>query len=187
MRLPVALPVNSPEKHVKKELVWIYMPTRIFVGYVYHLHRQRLLDVLNGVSVGGLHTNGELLPVSEVVLDYPGGKEVAMGFALVNKANILFVRKAEHDLTRQSSKANGHKLYPVVDKIPVAVKLHMPCYPLIGQMHCAKGQWPSDLLNMRERFLALTNVEILPATGTSESGISFLAVNKEQIIYVEQG
>lgn len=187
MRLPVALPVNSPEKHVKKELVWIYTPTCIFVGYVYHLHRQRLLDILNGVSVGGLHTNEELLPVSEVVLDYPGGKEVAMRFALVNKANILFVREAEHDLTRQSSKENSHKLYPVVDKIPVTAKLHMPSYTLIGQMHCAKGQWPSDLLNMGERFLALTNVEMLSATGTSESGISFLAINKEQIIYVEQG
>ncbi|GAI34653.1 unnamed protein product, partial [marine sediment metagenome] len=35
--------------------------------------------------------------------------------------------------------------------------------------------------------LALTNVEMLSATGTSESGISFLAINKEQIIYVEQG
>jgi len=187
LKLPVALPVNSPEKHVKKELVWIYTPTYIFIGYVYHLHRQRLLDVLNGVSVGGLHTNEELLPVSEVVLDYPSEKEVAMRFALINKANILFVREAEHDLTRQSSKASDHKLYPLVDKIPVAAKLHMPDYTLIGQMHCAKGQWPSDLLNTGERFLALTNVEILPATGTSESGISFLAVNKEQIIYVEQG
>ena len=64
-------------------------------------------------------------------------------------------------------------------------KKELPCYTLTGQMHCAKGQRLLDLLNMGERFLALTNVEILAAEGTSELGISFLAVNKEQIIYLE--
>jgi len=59
----------------------------------------------------------------------------------------------------------------------------MPLYTLTGQMHCSERRRVVDvLLNSELRFLALTNVEICPVAGKSESGISFLAVNKGQIL-----
>ncbi len=36
--------------------------------------------------------------------------------------------------------------------------------------------------NSELRFFALTNVDICPLAGKSESGVSFLAVNKGQIL-----
>jgi hypothetical protein len=79
-----------------------------------------------------------------------------------------------------------HRLYPFVSKSPLSVRLYMPFYTLTGQMHCFEGQPLSDLLNTGERFLALTNVQIVPSGGSSES-VSFVAVNKEQIISLEEG
>jgi len=43
------------------------------------------------------------------------------------------------------------------------------------------------MLNSEMRFLPLTNVAIYPAEGETESGVSFVAVNKEQIISLEEG
>jgi len=42
------------------------------------------------------------------------------------------------------------------------------------------------LLNSEQRFIALTNVEISPSAGKSESGVSFVAINKEQITLLEE-
>ncbi|GAI86242.1 unnamed protein product [marine sediment metagenome] len=38
------------------------------------------------------------------------------------------------------------------------------------------------MLNSQLRFIALTNVEICPVADKSESGVSFVAVNKGQIL-----
>lgn len=56
----------------------------------------------------------------------------------------------------------------------------------IGQMHCAKIEHAWDVLNSKLRFLSLTNVEIYPSAGGSESGVSFIAVNKGQIQSLEE-
>lgn len=53
-------------------------------------------------------------------------------------------------------------------------------------MYYAKNQCPRDMLNSETRFLPLTNVAIRPAEGESESGVSFVAVNKEQIIVMQE-
>jgi hypothetical protein len=42
------------------------------------------------------------------------------------------------------------------------------------------------VLNSKLRFLPLTNVEISPSLGSSEPGVSFVAVNKGQIILLEE-
>jgi len=53
-------------------------------------------------------------------------------------------------------------------------------------MHCAGGQRVSDVVNLPLRFLPITSVEICPAVGSSQSGVGFLAVNKGQIILLEE-
>jgi len=166
--------------------VRLYTSTHILDGYIDVLPKQRLLDILNGVLRGALRTKGGFLQVSQAELCSSDGTKVTLQSAYINRANILFAREIEDGQTQGLGGEVGHKLYPFVSKSPAAVRLYMPLYTLTGQMHCAKGQRPSDVLNTGERFLALTNVQISPARSTDESVVNFVAVNRQQIICLEE-
>lgn len=163
-----------------------YRLPHISFGYVYCLQGRRLLDHLNDVFPGTLPENKEFLFVKEVELYSVRGERETVQFASFNKASILFVREFEDGQTRGLGGKPGEKHYPYVPKLPIAIKLYLPFYVLTGYMHCAKGERLSDVLNSPLRFLALTNVEICPSVGSSESGVSFVAVNKGQIILSEE-
>jgi len=166
--------------------VRLYTSAHILDGYIRMLPEKRLLDILNGVLRGTLRTDEEFLQVSEAELCSSDGTKVTLQSAYISKANILFAREIEDGQTQGLGGEVRHKLYPFVSKSAAAVRLCMPLYTLTGQMHCAKGQRLSDVLNTGEKFLALTNVQIASSGGNSES-VSFLAVNKEQIISLEEG
>lgn len=169
------------EKWVK---VQIYTPAHICTGYV-NYRQGRLLDSLNGISVGGLRINKEFLPVSEVEMkSLLGGSDVKMQSTYSNKVNILFVREIKNGQTEDLVGQVRHKPYPFVDKSSTVVKLYLPSFTLTGQMHCAQGERVWDVLNSGLMFLPLTNVEI--CSSGSESGISFIAVNKGQILSLEE-
>jgi len=176
---------QAPDKE-KWAKVQIYMPTHICTGYVYCSHRRRLLDVLNGIPAGPLHISDEFLPVSEAKIPSPDGKEASVKSTHINKANILFLKEIGGGHRGLGGQV-GHKPYPYVPKpFTKSVKLYMPLYTLTGQMYWAKGRGVSDVLNSELRFLALTNVEICSSAGSIEPGVSFLAVNKGQIILLEE-
>lgn len=158
----------------------------VCTGKVYCLQGRRLLDHLNDVFPGALPENKDFLSVREVEMHSVRGQWERVQFACLNKANILFVREFEGDQTRGLGGEPGYKHYPYVPKSPIAVKLYLPFYVLTGDMHCAKGERVSDVLNSKLRFLPLTNVEISPSLGSSEPGVSFVAVNKGQIILLEE-
>ena len=171
----------------KKRLkVQIQLSTVICTGYIYCPSQRRLLDVLNGVLAGELRVNEEFLPVSEAEMRSPDGTEATVQSVHINKASILFVREIEDGQSRGLGRRVGHKPHPFVEKLAVGVKLYIPSYTLTGRMHCAKGQGVSDVLNSEMRFLPMTNVEICPSAGGSKSGVSFIAVNKGQIISLEE-
>jgi len=116
----------------------------------------------------------------------PGGGEATLPSAYINKANILFVREIEAGETRGLGGQAGHKPYPFVPKWYTAVRVYMPLYTMTGQVHHPKGRRVVDLLNSGMRFLPLTDVEICPSAGNSESGVSFIAVNKPQVLSLEE-
>jgi len=158
--------------------VQIYTPTHICTGYVNCPRQRRLLDVLNGIPFN----SDEFLAVSFAQIRSPDGKRAAAKSAHINKANILFLKEIG-DGHRGLGGQVGPQPYPYVAKpITKAVKLYMPLYTLSGQMHCRERRRVVDMLNSELRFLALTNVEICPLVGSRESGISFVAVNKGQIL-----
>jgi len=179
---------QASEKTVSKKWVkvQIYVASRICTGYAYCPHQRRLLDLLNGVPIGAVHTNEEFLPISEAKMCSVDGREDTVQPAYINKANILFVRAIEDGETRGLGGQAGHKPYPFVPKRSTGVKVYMPFYTLTGQMHYAKGDRIVDMLNSGLRFLPLTNVEIRSSTGSSESGVSFIAVNKAHILSLEE-
>ncbi len=126
------------------------------------------------------------LSVTEVQMYSVRGQTETVSFACLNKANILFVRESQDGQTRGLGGKFGPKRYPYVPKSPVAVKLYLPFYTLNGNMQCVKGERVSDVLNLALKFLPLTNAEIYPSEGGSESGVGFVAVNREQIIFLEE-
>ena len=169
-----------------------YALTHICIGYVFCLEGRRLLDHLNDVFPTTMPEEKDFLSIKEVEMYSLRGASEAVEeekktvqFACLNKANILFVREFEDGQTRGISSKPGYKRYPYVPKSYIAVRLHLPFYILTGHMHCARGERISDVMNLPLRFLPLTNVEICPSVGSSESEVSFLAVNKRQITLLE--
>jgi hypothetical protein len=130
-----------------------------------------------------LHVDTDFLPVTEATSHTLNDTETTTQLALISKANILFISEiGQHGepITEAS-----YKLPPVREKFLIIAKLHIPPYILSGQMHCAKGQRLSDLLNTKDRFIPMTNVDIVPSSGIRQSAV-FVAVNKAQIIYAEE-
>ena len=168
--------------------VRVHTPTHIFTGYVRRLPQQRLLNILNGILTGTMRVDEAFLPFKEVSVGTHrlDGKEVALKCAYINKADILFAREIDEGQPTEHGEKVEPKLYPFVSKSPMRVKLFMSGYTLTGQMHCAEGHRLGDVLKSATRFLPLTGVEIRSSAGSSESGLSFVAVNKEQIICLEE-
>jgi len=165
----------------KQVRVQIYVSTGLCTGYVHCPSQWRLLDILNRVLVGGLWGNGEFLPLSQAEMRFFDGRKAAVQSAYINKADILFLRETEDGQTRGLGGKAGHKPYPFVPKTFTAVRLYMPSYTLSGRMHYPGGRGVSDVLNSGLRFIPLTNVEICPGAGNSESGVGFIAGNRESI------
>ena len=165
--------------------VHIYAPTyalpRTCVGYVHCFQGRRLLDQLNDVFPSTLPGNAPFLSIREPKIYSLSGGEEILQFACLNKASILFIRELEGGQARSP----GRKGYPYVAKSAVAVRLYLPFYTLVGQMHCASGERASDVLNHPLVFLPLTNVEISPSVGSSER-VGFVAINKGQLILLEE-
>jgi len=176
---------GSPERRITKEQfkVCVYTPNYILSGYIYCLPNQRLLDLLNSVLPGGLPVETVFLPVTEATSHTLNDAETTTQLTLINKANILFISEIEQQA--ETSTEASYKLPPAREKLPIIVKLHMPPYILSGQMHCAKGHRLSDLLNTKDMFLPMTNVDIGSSSGIRQSA-AFVSVNKAQIIYAEE-
>lgn len=154
--------------------IQVYEAHHIFMGYV--TCQKRLLDVLNG----SLGIDTKFLPMSQV--EYSAvvtGEVVPVPSAYINKANILFVIEDEGS---QAGLEVEPKPYPFIGKLPIAVRVSLPFYTLTGQMHCAKGKGVEDVLDSGLRFLPMTDVKISPG---GEPPVSFVAVNKRQILSVE--
>ncbi len=157
----------------------------IFVGYTYRLHQQRLLDALNkGFVAGQLHVGQSFMPLTGVKVCLPAGKEEYMESTYIRKANILFVGEKNGQQPGTPEAREQSKIYPFREKKALKAKVHMPLYTLVGSMHGEMWEQLLDALNKDELFLPLTNVELSPGLESGDSTFGFVAVNKDQIIYV---
>ena len=167
----------------------IYAPTYAIphkcTGYIYCLPGRRLLDQLNEVFPGIVSEAKEFLPIKEGKMYSLREEGETVEFACLNKVNILFVREFEEGQTRGVGSKLGDKIYPYLHKSTIAVKLYLPFYTLTGNMHCSEGQRVSDVLNLTLRFFPITNVKVYPTVGSSLE-VGFLAVNKSQVILLEE-
>lgn len=170
--------------------VAVCTPNLTAIGYTYRLHDQRLLDVLNkGLDQGPAASSSqsrmvdseEFLLLTDVRVSFPRGGQKHLASTHIRKANILFVA----ELSGGQPETGITELMKVAKK-PVETEVHMPPYDLVGQMHAEIWEQLADHLEGRDRFLPLTNVSITPELLNIESRFDFVAVNKDQVVYVRE-
>ena len=183
-------PFNSnreqPADNVRQVGVQIYMLDQICTGYIYCPRNGRLLDTLNGTAAGELYADTKFLCINspEKVYGDTGGLS-ARPFQ-INKDNILFIIEFGDWHTRGLGETSGFKPYPFLSKVTQMIKLHLPSYTLVGKTHHLDGQQIYDVLDPETRFMPMTDVEIVSDQGAGIPKVDFVAVNKEQIIYLEE-
>ncbi len=169
---------------LKQLKVLVCTANRTFVGYTYLQPHQRLLDALrDGFAANSRRIGKNFLPLTEVEVYLADGRKEYMTSTHINKGNILFIaeRNGEQPVTREAKKEIN---YLTMTKKPVGTTIHMALYTLTGEIHGGTWQQPADTVEGNERFLPFTNVEISPEPVAGESRFDFVAINKEQILYI---
>ena len=158
-----------------------------FVGYTYRSRRQRLLDALNkGFVANSSRIGRDFVPLTEVEVFFPDKRKEYMASTHIRKANVLFVAEKSGGQAEMPDIEDRPKIYPTRTKKPIEAEVYMPLYTLMGKMHGEMWQQLLDTLTRDEMFLPLTNVEISPELVRGKSRFSFVAINKDRIIYVSQ-
>jgi len=152
----------------------------------YRAHQQRLLDVLNRSFVANSHRIGkEFVPLTEVEAFFSGGEKEYLASTHINKSSILFVAERSGGQPDRSSvpEAEAKLLRP---KIAVSARVDIPPYILFGKMYAELQQGLVHVIDGEEMFLPMTDVFVSPSLPTGEWKFSFVAINKHQIVRVEE-
>ena len=172
------------------EAVWLAvtlcMQTHMLSGFIYLHSDERLLDLLNGISVRRLESRGKFLALSDVTVHKADSEGEKLPAAYINKAAIYIAATWHSDLGRGLGAQTGQKPYPFVEKLPVPVRLHLSAFSLTGSMHCASRQRAWHVLEEQQTFLPLTDVEVRPLANDMWSNVPFVAVNREQILSLQE-
>lgn len=78
----------------------------------------------------------------------------------------------------------GKVFTEVVTKIPVQVTMQTVTHQLLGRIHIRPDQRLKAELDIDEPFIAVTNASILDADGKTVHRADFLAVRRDQIVWV---
>jgi hypothetical protein len=161
-----------------------------YSGLTYRLADQRLLDALNeGFASRALRMGRDFLPLTDVQAYFPTGTKVR----LASRYTSTYVRKANIFFVGERSRQQGEGPVESMErprarrartKRTIAAEIHMPPYVLKGQMYAEVWQELLQALDGNERFLPLTNAVIWPELQNGESRFDFVAVNKDQVVYL---
>jgi hypothetical protein len=152
----------------------------------YRAQQQRLLDVLNRSFVANSHRIGkEFVPLTEVEAFFSSGEKEHLASTHINKSSILFVAERSGGQPDRSSvpEAEANLLRP---KTAVSARVDIPPYILFGKMYAELQLGLVHVIDGEEIFLPMTDVLITPPLPTGEWKFSFVAINKHQIVRVEE-
>jgi hypothetical protein len=161
-----------------------------YSGLTYRLADQRLLDALNeGFSSKALRMGRDFVPLTDVQAYFPTGTRVRMASryksTYIRKANIFFVgelsrRQSEMEVeSREKRRAPRTRAKKTID-----AEIHISPYILKGQMYAEVWQELLHALDGDAKFLPLTNVTVWPELPDGEVRFDFVAVNKDQVVYL---
>lgn len=171
--------------NVARLVVAVYTQTEVLTGFIYQPHQERLLDLLNGVFVGQAESGARFIELGDATISHADGRKERLPTAYINKATIQLA-VPDGDLARGIGGKVGPKRYPFVQKSSVLVRVWTPAYTLIGSMHCAGKQKVRHVLEEKLVFLPFTNVKIRSLTNGIWWPALFAAVNREQILSVQE-
>jgi hypothetical protein len=166
--------------------VALYMQTQIVTGFIRNPYRQRLLDILNGIFVRQSGQQGRFIELSEVTIHTADGKGERLANAYLNKCTVQLATTPDVDLSRGIGGKAGPKFSPFQDKVRVPVRLSTPAYQVIGNMYRINHQNTWHVLEDRPMFLPVTEAEIRVLTNDECAKVTFVAVNKEQILFLQE-
>ena len=72
----------------------------------------------------------------------------------------------------------------IVSKISIYVTVQTTTHMIRGRMHVQRDQRVKDELDRDEKFLALTDVQVLGTDGQTVFNAPFLAVDRDHIVWV---
>jgi hypothetical protein len=72
----------------------------------------------------------------------------------------------------------------VVTKMPIPIMMQTTTHRVLGNIHVRPDQRLKDELDRTESFLAVTEASILDADGKTVHRTEFLAVRRDQIVWV---
>lgn len=155
-------------------------------GTTYRTHKQRLLDVLNRSIVANLHRIGrEFLPLTDVEAFFSTGEKESLASTHINKSSILFVAERSGGRPARDGVPEAEaNLLRAKGALPSRVDI--PPYILYGNMYSEMGQGLVHVIDGEDTFLPMTDVSISPPLPTGEWKFGFVAINKHQIVRVEE-
>jgi Family of unknown function (DUF6812) len=161
-----------------------------YSGLTYRLADQRLLDALNeGFSSRALRMGRDFVPLSDVQAYFPSGTRVQMASryrsTYIRKANIFFVGELSRrqDEISVASRETRSPLHTRAKKT-IAAEIHISPYILKGQMYAEVWEELLHALDGDAKFLPLTNATVWPELPDGEGRFDFVAVNKDQVVYL---
>ena len=79
---------------------------------------------------------------------------------------------------------HGKIFTDIVSKISIYVTIQTTTHMMRGRMHVRRDQRVKDELDRDEKFLALTDVQVLGTDGQTVFNAPFLAVDRDHIVWV---
>jgi hypothetical protein len=161
-----------------------------YSGLTYRLADQRLLDALNeGFSSKALRMGRDFVPLIDVQAYFPTGTRVQMASryrsTYIRKANIFFVGELSHQQNEMKAEAREKRRSAHARaKKTIDAEIHISPYVLKGQMYAEVWQELLHALDGDAKFLPLTNVTVWPELPDGEARFDFVAVNKDQVVYL---
>ena len=161
-----------------------------YSGFTYRLADQRLLDALNeGFSSKALRMGRDFVPLTDVQAYFPTGTKVQMASryrsTYIRKANIFFVGEVSRRQSETAVELREERRIPHTRvKKHIAAEIHLSPYILKGQMYAELWQELLHALDGDTKFLPLTNVTVWPELPDGEVRFDFVAVNKDQVVYL---
>ena len=180
-------PVNYPESDspsdsdgLSRVKVLVLTVSGIFTGYTTYRRHQRLLDALNkGFFTPKIQSTSDFMPLYDLDIHEPGNMVRHMDMVYLRKGSILFVGEQTNEPRPPST-----LVYPMRKKKPIQAIINLPETSLKGNMHSEMWEELQDAINRNDQFIPLTDVDFSTPLLEGISHLSFVAVNKERIVYV---
>jgi len=166
--------------------VKLYTHCQAITGFVFHPQEDRLLDILCSISVKRVENRGKFLELREVRIQNSDGKEESLEDAFINKDSVHLAATFDADSARGIGAKVGTKPYPYTHKLTSRVIIRTSAYVISGDIYRANYQHVWQVLEDMPVFLPLTDVTILSQASKARWEAPFVAVNKEQVVSLEE-